>query len=42
MQNILMFLGGTGFSILGLLLFDVSVYFFDMMLLGGISRHIGK
>jgi hypothetical protein len=42
MQNLLMFSGGIGFNILGLLLFGVGVCFFDMMLLGGMSRHIGK
>jgi hypothetical protein len=41
MQNMLMFSGGMGFSILGLL-FDAGACFFDIMLLGGISRHIGK
>jgi hypothetical protein len=40
MQNMLMFSGGMGFSNLGLL-FGVGVCFFDIMLLGGISRHIG-
>jgi hypothetical protein len=39
-QNMLMFSGGMGFSILGLL-FDVGVCFFAIILLGGISRHIG-
>jgi hypothetical protein len=38
----LMFSGGMGFSILdNLLLFDAGACFFDIMLLGGISRHIG-
>jgi hypothetical protein len=41
MQNLLIFSGGIGFNILGLLLFGVGVCFFDMML-GGMSRHIGK
>jgi hypothetical protein len=41
MQNLLMFSGGMGFSILGLLLFSEGRCFFDMMLFGGISRHIG-
>jgi hypothetical protein len=41
MQNMLMFSGGMGFSILDFL-FCTSMCFFDMMLLGGISRHIGK
>jgi hypothetical protein len=36
-----MFSGGMRFNILGLLLFGVGGYFFDMMLFGGISRHIG-
>jgi hypothetical protein len=39
--NLLMFSGGMGFSILGLLLFSVDRCFFAMMLFGGISRHIG-
>jgi hypothetical protein len=39
-QNLLMFYGGIGFNILGLL-FDVGVCFFAIMLLGGIFRHIG-
>jgi hypothetical protein len=39
-QNILMFFGGMGFSILGLL-FGVGVYFFAIILLGGMFRHIG-
>jgi hypothetical protein len=42
MQNLLMFYSGMGFSILGVLLFGVGVCFFAMMLLGGMSRHIGK
>jgi hypothetical protein len=42
MQNLLIFSGGRGFNILGLLLFSMGVGFFDMMLLGGMSRHIGK
>jgi hypothetical protein len=41
MQNLLMFSGGMGFSILGLLFFGVGRCFFYMMLFGGISRHIG-
>jgi hypothetical protein len=41
MQNMLMFSGGMGFSVLGLLLFDAGACFFDIMLLGEISRHIG-
>jgi hypothetical protein len=36
-QNMLMFPSGLGFSILGLL-FGMGVCFFDIMLLGGISR----
>ena len=36
----LMFSDGMEFSILGLL-FGTGVHFFDSMLLGGISRHIG-
>jgi hypothetical protein len=36
-----MFSGGIGFSILGLLLFDAGACIFDIMILGGISRHIG-
>jgi hypothetical protein len=40
-RNMLMFLGGMGFSILGLLLFDAGACFFDIILSGGISRHIG-
>jgi hypothetical protein len=39
-RNMLMFSGGMGFSILGLL-FGADVCFFDIMLLGGISRKIG-
>jgi hypothetical protein len=39
-RNMLMFSGGMGFSILDLLL-EADVCFFDMMLLGGVSRHIG-
>ena len=39
-QNILMFSGGIGFNILVLLLFNVVGCFFDMMLFGGISRHM--
>jgi hypothetical protein len=42
MQNMLMFSSGMGFNILGLLLFDAGTCFFDIMLLDGISRHIGK
>ena len=41
MQNSLIFFGGMGFSILGLLLFKASVGIFDMILLEGIFRHIG-
>jgi hypothetical protein len=41
MQNLLMFSGGMGLSILGLLLFGVGRCFFHKMLFGGISRHIG-
>jgi hypothetical protein len=41
MQNMLMFSGGMGFSILCMLLFDVCACFFDMMKLGGISKHTG-
>jgi hypothetical protein len=41
MRNILMFYGGMGFSIFGLLLFVVSMCPLDMMLLGGMCRHIG-
>jgi hypothetical protein len=36
-----MFSGGMGLSILGLLLFGAYMGFFEMMLLGGIFRHIG-
>jgi hypothetical protein len=39
-QNILIFSGGMGFNILGLLS-GVGVYFFAIMLLGGVFRHIG-
>jgi hypothetical protein len=39
-QNMLIFSGRMGFSILGLL-FGVGVCFFAIMLLGGIFRHIG-
>jgi hypothetical protein len=35
-----MFLGGMGLSILDLL-FDADMGFFEIMLLGGIFRHIG-
>jgi hypothetical protein len=42
MQNMLMFSGGMGFSILGLLLIGAATCFFDIRLLGGISRLIGK
>jgi hypothetical protein len=42
MQNMLMFSGGMGFSILGLLLIGAATCFFDISLLGGISRLIGK
>jgi hypothetical protein len=41
MQNMLMFLGGMGFSILGLFMFDAGAHFFDIILLGGMSRYIG-
>ena len=41
MQNLLIFSDGMGFSILGLLLLVFSAGIFDMMLLGGTSRHIG-
>ena len=41
MQNLLIFFGGMGFSILGLLSFEVGVGVFDIILLGGISGHIG-
>jgi hypothetical protein len=41
MRNMLMFSGRMGFSIFGLLLFVVSMCSLDMMLLGGICRHIG-
>jgi hypothetical protein len=41
MQNMLMFSGGMEFSILGLFLFGAGVFFFYIMLLGGISKHIG-
>jgi hypothetical protein len=34
------FSGGMGFDILGVL-FGVGMCFFSMMLLGGMSRHIG-
>jgi hypothetical protein len=35
-----MFSSEMGFNILGLLLFGAGVCFFDIILLGGISRHI--
>jgi hypothetical protein len=38
--NMLMFSGGMGFSNLGLL-FDVFVFFFNIMLFGGMLRLIG-
>jgi hypothetical protein len=41
MQNLLIFFGGMGFSILGLLLFEAGAGIFYIMLLEGISRHIG-
>ena len=41
MQNWLMFSGGMGFSILGVLLFGARVGSFDMIWLEGIFRHIG-
>jgi hypothetical protein len=41
MQNWLIFSGGMGFSIFGLLEFGVGRIFFDMMLLGGMRRFIG-
>jgi hypothetical protein len=41
MQNLLIFYGGMGFSILSLLLFEAGGGNFDIMLLEGISRHIG-
>jgi hypothetical protein len=34
-----MFSGGMGFSILGVLVFDVCACCFDMMKLGGMSKH---
>ena len=40
-QNRLMFLGGMGFSIFGLLGFGVGRCFLAMMLLGGIYRFMG-
>jgi hypothetical protein len=40
-QNMLMFSSGMEFSNLSLLLFGTGVCFFYIMLLGGISRHIG-
>jgi hypothetical protein len=39
-QNMLIFSGGMGFNIFGLL-FTVGVRFFAIMLLGGTFRHIG-
>jgi hypothetical protein len=41
MQNWLMFLGGMGLSIFGLLEFGVGKCFLDIMLLGGMWRFIG-
>jgi hypothetical protein len=41
MQNWLMFSGGMGVSIFGLLEFGIGRCFLDMMLLGGIYRFIG-
>ena len=41
MQNWLIFSGGMGFSILGALLFGVGMGIFDIIILEGISRHIG-
>ena len=41
MQNMIMFYGGMGFSILDVLLFDVCAYCYDMMKLDRISKHIG-
>ena len=41
MQNWLIFSGGIGFSILGVLLFGFGVGSFEMILLGGIFRHMG-
>jgi hypothetical protein len=40
-QNWLMFSGGMGFSIFGLLEFGVGRCFLDIMLLGGIWRVMG-
>ena len=40
MQNLLIFFGGMGFSILDLLLFEAGVGILDIILLEGISRHI--
>ena len=41
MQNLLIFSSGMGFSILGWLLFVGGVGVLKIMLLEGISRHIG-
>jgi hypothetical protein len=41
MQNLLMFSGGMGLSIFGLLELDGGGCFLDIMLLGGIYRFIG-
>jgi hypothetical protein len=41
MQNWLMFSGGMGFSIFGLLEFGVCMCFLAIMLLGGIYRFMG-
>jgi hypothetical protein len=40
-QNWLMFSGGMGFSIFGLLEFGVGMCFLAMMLLGGMYRFLG-
>jgi hypothetical protein len=39
-RNMLMFSGGIGFNNLGVV-FGVGMCFFDIMLFGGMLRHIG-
>ena len=41
MQNRLIFSSSMGFSIFGVLLYGIGVGIFEIMLLGGISGHIG-
>ena len=41
LQNLFIFSGGIGLRILGLMLFGVGVGSFEIMMLGGTSRHIG-